>query len=271
LTAQKNKLTLFLVLFLLTTKGLAQNNAREIMEMVDGRDDGYSSSSVLTMVLIDKKGKKRTRTMKTFAKDIGENTTYSATFFLTPGDVKNTAFLTYDYSEDNKDDDQWMYLPALKKTKRIPASDKDASFMGSDFSYSDMTSKELEDYDYKVIKEAVIKRKSGNVPVWIIESLPREKKTIEETGYTKSTLYVRKDNFVLVRAKLYLNVSNKVKYMDVRKLDKISGIWVPTQTTMTTKQGKQTIHKTLISQTNTKINIDIKNDLFTIRSIERGL
>ncbi len=270
MTAHKHKPIALLALLFLTLNVLAQTDARKIMELVEDRDDGYSSTSILTMVLIDKKGKKRTRTMKTFSKDIDENTTHSTTFFLTPSDVKNTAFLTYDYSDDDKDDDQWMYLPALNKTKRIPASDKSSAFMGSDFSYADMTSKELEDYDYKVLKEALIKRKSGNIPVWVIESLPRERKTIDETGYIKSILYVRKDNFVLVRAKFYLDVADRVKYMDVRRLEKIGGVWVPTQTTMTTKQGKKTIHKTLISQTNTKINVDVSSDIFTIRAIEKG-
>jgi hypothetical protein len=78
--------------------------------------------------------------MRTFSKDINKNTEHKSVFFLTPSDVKNTAFLTFDYSGNDKDDDQWMYLPALKKTKRIPASDKDGAFMGSDFSYADMTS-----------------------------------------------------------------------------------------------------------------------------------
>ena len=266
---QKTFYTLALMVFSLCS--LAQTDAREIMDLVDSREDGVSSSATMTMVLIDSKGKKRTRTMKTFSKEVDEYITHSATFFLTPSDVKNTAFLTYDYSGENKDDDQWMYLPALKKTKRIPSSDKDASFMGSDFSYSDMTDKELDDYDYTVIKETSIKRKDAKVPVWVVESVPRTQKTIDETGYKKSTLYIRKDNYVLVRAKFYLQKANRVKYLDVRKLEKINGIWVPTQTTMTTKQGKKTLHKTILMQTDMKINIDISNDIFTIRAIEKGL
>jgi hypothetical protein len=265
------KTTTVLALMFFSLGSLAQTAARDIMEMVEDRDDGYSSTSKTTMVLIDSKGKKRTRTMRMFSKDISDTITHTATFFLTPSDVKNTAFLTYDYSGEDKDDDQWMYLPALKKTKRIPASDKDASFMGSDFSYSDMTAKELDDYKFKVIKEINIKRKDTKVPVWVIESLPKTQKVIDETGYKKSILYIRKDNYVLVRAKFYLNKADRVKYLDVRRLEKINGIWVPTQTTMTTKQGKKTIHKTILGQPDMKINIDISSDIFTIRAIEKGL
>jgi hypothetical protein len=223
------------------------------------------------MVLIDKHKKKRIRQMRTFSKDINKNTEQKSVFFLTPSDVKNTAFLTFDYSGNDKDDDQWMYLPALKKTKRIPASDKDGAFMGSDFSYADMTDKNLDDYHFKLLKESVIKRKDDKNPVWIIQSLPKNKAVIDETGYTKSILYIRKDNFMLARAKFYLKKANRVKYMDVRKMEKIDGIWVATQTTMTTKYGKQTLHKTILSNRDIKINVAIDDEMFSVRKIEKGL
>lgn len=127
---------------MLSGASIADNKARDIMEKVDARDDGASMASTMQMTLIDKNGKQRIRQMRTYSKDIDANTEHKTIFFLSPSDVKNTAFLTYDYSDDDKDDDQWMYLPALKKTKRIPASDKDSAFMGSDFSYADMTDKE---------------------------------------------------------------------------------------------------------------------------------
>jgi hypothetical protein len=243
----------------------------EIMQKVENRDDGNSMISTLNMTLIDKHGKKRVREMKNYSQDIDENTEHKAVFFLSPSDVKNTAFLTFDYTIDGKDDDQWMYLPALKKTKRIPASDKDGAFMGSDFSYADMTDRVLSDYNYKIIKESVIKRKTGKVPVWIIQSTPKTQKTIDETGYTKASLYVRKDNFVVVRGKLTLKKAGRVKYLDVRKLEKIDGIWVATQTSMITKQGNITLHKTLLTSSNIKMNPAIDKDIFTIRSIEKGL
>ncbi|AYQ57276.1 Outer membrane lipoprotein-sorting protein [Bathymodiolus thermophilus thioautotrophic gill symbiont] len=243
----------------------------EIMQKVDARDDGSSVVSTLQMILIDKHKKQRIRQMRTFSKDINKNTEYKSVFFLTPSDVKNTAFLTFDYSGNDKDDDQWMYLPALKKTKRIPASDKDGAFMGSDFSYADMTDKNLDDYHFKLLKEGVIKRKNGKNPVWIIQSLPKNQAVIDETGYTKSILYIRKDNFMLARAKFYLKKANRVKYMDVRKMEKIDGIWVATQTTMTTKYGKQTLHKTILSNRDIKINVAIDDEMFSVRKIEKGL
>ena len=219
----------------------------EIMEKVQARDDGDNIITNMQMQLIDKNNHKRIRDMKTFSKDKGEDE-LKVIFFLSPSDVKNTAFLTFDYKDDAKDDDQWLYLPALNKTKRIPASDKDSSFMGSDFSYSDMTEPVLNDYTFKIIKESVIKRKTGKVKVWIVESTPKTQETIDETGYTKSIAYVRQDNYMLVRAKFYLKKANRIKYMDVKKIEKVDGIDVATITTMTTKQGKRTLHKTVLIQ-----------------------
>ena len=114
----RKKILVALTVVLISPLTFAGESARIIMEKVDARDDGSSMISTMQMTLIDKKGKKRTRQLRTFSKDIDANIEHKVIFFLSPSDVKNTAFLTYDYSGDDKDDDQWMYLPALKKTKR---------------------------------------------------------------------------------------------------------------------------------------------------------
>jgi hypothetical protein len=266
------KTILTFTIALSSAMAFASQSAYDIMKKADERDDGSSLSGTIKMVLIDKHGNKRIRVMKSYQKDIDENTEHKSIFFLSPSDVKNTAFLNYDYKNvNNKEDDQWMYLPALKKTKRIPTSDKDSSFMGSDFTYSDMTAKELNDYDYKLIKSSAIKRKAGKVPVWIIESTPKNKKVMKETGYSKSIYYVRKDNYVVSRAKLYMTKGKKVKYMDIRELVEINGIWVATKSTMVTKKAKTTLHKTVMSITEIKVNENISDSLFSIRQLEKGL
>ncbi|MCF6253370.1 MAG: outer membrane lipoprotein-sorting protein, partial [Thiomicrorhabdus sp.] len=134
----------------------ASLTADEVAKKVDERDDGDNSSSHLKMVLIDKHNNQRVRTMQQFEKDF-ENESRSVIFFLAPKDVKNTAFLTFDYDDSDRDDDQWLYLPALRQTKRIVSSDKSSSFMGSDFSYADMTSRSLDDYTYKIVKESEVR------------------------------------------------------------------------------------------------------------------
>ena len=249
---------------------LLANSGRDIMQKVLDRDDGDNVITNMQMQLIDKNGHKRIRDMKTFSKDKGKDE-LKLIFFLSPSDVKNTAFLTYDYANDDKDDDQWLYLPALNKTKRIPASDKDSSFMGSDFSYSDMTDPILNDYTFKILKESIVKRKSGNLKVWQVQVTPKNQEIIDETGYLKSIAYVRQDNYMVTRAKYFLKKAGRLKYMDVKKVEKIDGIDVATITTMTTKKGSRTIHKTILIQSDVKMNQNLKEELFSIRTIEKGL
>lgn len=238
---------------------------REIMDLVDARDDGDHMTQDMEMILIDKRGKKRERMIRFMSRDVGEDT-QSIMFFLSPAPVKDTGFLTYDYDSPDKDDDQWLFLPALKKTKRIATGDKSGSFMGSDFSYADMTNRDLDRYDYKLLQEDEV---AGH-PVWIIEAIPNTDDEIEETGYTKSILFVRQDNYVVVRAKSWLKKGKRLKYLDVKSLELIDGIWVATETHMTTKKAKTTLHKTILKAHNVRFDQDHAEDLFTVRTLERG-
>ena len=240
--------------------------ARAIMEKVDARDDGDNQTSDMEMILIDKRGKKRIRKIASFSKDFGEDS-YRLMFFRQPADVKNTSFLTYDYDDAAKDDDQWLYLPALRKTKRIASSDKSGSFMGSDLNYSDMTDRNLDDYDFTFKKEMEVNGQKA----WLIESIPRTKKVIKETGYKKSYLIVRQDNYFVIRAVNWEKSGGYLKYVDVKKLVQIDGIWVATEMHVTRKKNKKTVHKTILNLDNVKFNQNLDEDLFTVRRMEKGL
>jgi len=242
-------------------------NGREIMEKVNARDTGDRSISEMEMILIDKKGKKRVRKLKTYSLEQGKHSK-SLMFFISPADVKNTGFLTYDYDESGKDDDQWLFLPALKKTKRIAASNKSGSFMGSDLNYSDMTSPDLDLYDYTLMKETEV----NGQKVWQIKSVPKTKAEAEKSGYSKSVVFIRQDNYVMIRGVRWVHKKKRNKYLDVRKLEKIDGIWVSTELHVTTKSGKKTLHKTILKQKNVHFNQDeVNEDLFSIRRLEKGL
>jgi len=266
MNTKKLLLGLTLGVSLLTTTLLADDaKARAIMVKVDARDDGKTLEQDMLMLLIDKNGGKRTRDIKSYSKDFGKDT-HRIMFFKSPADVKNTSFLTYDYDKSSRDDDQWLYLPALKKVKRIPSADKSGSFMGSDFSYFDMTDRDLENYNFKLLKETKVRGHDA----WMIESTPRNKKVIKESGYKKTVAIVRKDNFVVVRAINYMT-NGKKKYLDLKKIHKQSGIWVVDTMSMTTKKGKALLHKTVLKFKNIKVNKALSDDLFTTRRLSKGL
>ena len=242
-------------------------NGREIMEKVNARDTGDRSITEMEMILIDKKGKKRVRKLKTFGLEKGKDS-LSLMFFLSPADVRNTGFLTFDYDESGKDDDQWLFLPALRKTKRIAAGDKSGSFMGSDLNYSDMTSPDLNLYEYTLMKETKVKGQK----VWQIKAVPKTKDEAKKSGYSKSVVFIRQDNYVMIRGVRWVYKKKRNKYLDVRKLEKIDGIWVSTELHVTTKSGKKTLHKTILKQKNVHFNQnEVNEDLFSIRRLEKGL
>lgn len=250
----------------LTLSSLFAITGQEIAQKVHDRDEGDNSTSKMKMILIDKNGKKRIRDLKTFTKEKGDDT-LKLMFFLTPADVKNTSFLTYDYEDSSKDDDQWLYLPELQKVKRIASSDKSSSFMGSDFTYSDMTSRNVEDYSYEIMKEPTVKGHK----TWQMKVTPKSEEIVDETGYTESIVFIRQDNFVVVQSLNRIKAGKKLKYMMVKGLEKIDGVWTTTEIQMTTKKGKKTLHKTILKFSDVKYNQDLEESLFTTRTLERGL
>lgn len=245
--------------------GAAAPNGRWIMEQVDQRDDGNSQESDTRMILIDKRGNERVREIRALSLDQGDDS-YRLQFFRAPADVRGTGFLTYDYYDGDRDDDQWLYLPDLRKTKRIATSDKSSSFMGSDFSYADMTRRVLDEWRYRLVREEQV----GTDKVWIIEALPVSPRVEERYGYKKSYVYVRQDIFMVIRAIHLLSSGNKIKYMEVKNLELFDGIWVATEIWMKTTQNKNTLHRTKLLLSNIRLNEQIDADLFSIRQLEKG-
>ena len=238
---------------------------RQIMEWVDAREDGDTETSTMEMLLIDRSGNQRTRRMRNFRMDVGPDRK-SVLFFTSPADVKNTGFLSFDYVDVERDDDQWLYLPALKKTKRIAGGDRGGSFMGSDFTYADFSKPALDRYTYTLMKEVAL----DGVEMWQVEAIPNEKEA-KETGYTRSINFVRKDNHMLARAVSFVKKGKRLKYFSVEKIANIDGVWVATDISMTTKKGKNTVHKTVLKISDIQFNQPMSEDDLSIRRLERGL
>ncbi|MCR9093096.1 MAG: outer membrane lipoprotein-sorting protein [bacterium] len=242
------------------------SDARRIMERVDARDDGDRSILDLEMILIDSRDSRRVRRLRSYGRDEGRDE-YSIMFFVSPADVASTGFLTYDYADPERDDDQWLYLPALDRIKRLAASDKSGSFMGSDFSYSDMSRRPLDHNAYRLMQETELRGHR----VWQIEAVPTTDRERDETGYERSILFVRQDNHVVVRSVHWLAKGSRAKYFDVKSLELIDGIWVPTEMSMTTREGRATIHRTILLVREARFDQDLDDDLFSLRRLEKGL
>ena len=258
---------LFLIFALSPIVGHAADlTAREIMERVDARDDGDNRTARISMTLIDQNGRERNRSLETFTKDRGQDI-LNLVFFAAPANVRDTGFLTYDYGTPERDDDQWLYLPELHKTKRIASASKSQSFMGTDFSYADMTKRVPEEWKYRLLGEREVRGKMA----WLIEAIPASRQVERRYGYAKSVLFVRQDIDMVVRAAHWLTEGGKLKYLDIKKLERIDGVWIGTELDMRTVRNKETLHRTILRYDNVRYDQDLKEDLFSLRRLEKGL
>ncbi len=243
----------------------AGNTALEIMQRVDARDEGDNRTARLTMTLIDRNGRERTRALETFFKYRGRDR-LNLMFFLAPANVRNTGFLTYDYRTPEQDDDQWLYLPELHKTKRIASANKSQSFMGTDFSYVDMTRRVLEEWSYKLLGEREVRGKKA----WLVEATPASRIVERRYGYSKSVLFVRQDIHMVVRAVHWLIEGGRLKYLDIKALERIDGIWTATELDMRTVRNKETLHRTVMRFEDVRYGQDLDESLFSLRRLEKG-
>ncbi len=162
-------------------KGLA------IARQADRRDEGFGDLTAdMLMILMNKHGQKSERQMRIRTLEVENDGDKSLTIFDTPRDVKGTAFLSFTHKVG--DDDQWLYLPALKRVKRISSRNKSGSFMGSEFSYEDIASQEVEKYTYKWIRDEPFL----NVECFVLEQYPVDKKN---SGYTKQVIWLDKAEY----------------------------------------------------------------------------
>ena len=172
------KLSVFIFLLIFSLTGVSYgSSALEIMTKVDARYTGDSAISDWRMILIDKKDRKRVREIEIYSKEYND-VDKSISFFKSPGDVKGTSYMSYNWESTSKEDDSWLYLPALQKVNRIASADRSGSFMGSDFTYSDIDGFELEDFNYKLVKDSDV---VDGKDCWVIESTPKNKNVIAKT------------------------------------------------------------------------------------------
>ena len=148
------KLVTLITMLILSTSSLfaGELTGKQIIEKVYNRPTPKSQEAVLTMTLINKQGKKRIRKIKQISKDFGD-VEKKIMFFMSPADVKNTSFMNWSYDKKGKSDDQWIYLPVVKKVKRISSDSKSDYFMGSDFTYDDLGDRKLDADIHKFLRQ----------------------------------------------------------------------------------------------------------------------
>ncbi len=171
-----------------------EEKGRAVFEEVERRNEGFVDSQVaMLMVLKDKRGNTSEREMRVMTLEGENDEDKTLMVFDTPRDQKGTALLTYSYKK--KDDDQWLYLPALKRVKKIASKNKSGPFMGSEFSFEDLAGQDVDEYDYKFLREEAC----GEGQCFVVESYPHD----EYSGYTKIVSWIDKEHYRTFKAEFY--------------------------------------------------------------------
>jgi predicted RND superfamily exporter protein/outer membrane lipoprotein-sorting protein len=255
-----------LVLMALLTPGLAcaDETAISIMEKNFMVSKVVDSVSDATFTLINKSGQERVRkTFGTTKLEANGIDNMRMTRFVSPPDIKGTVSLLVEHSE--KDDDIWIYLPGLKKVRRLVSSNKKDSFVGTDFSYGDVIGHKVMEWEHKLVKEEEVDGK----PCYVIESLPKNETIKSSSGYSKRLGWIRKDNFVTIKGEMWDEAGQLIKtsaFKDVQLVDPDKAKWQPMRLETT---NVQTGHHTIIQLDKFKVNQKVADDYFTTRYMER--
>ena len=243
---------MYLILLLLASM-LFTMTGEELSILMDNRKSPDDISSDMNMEITNKKGRKRSLKVKSISKD---NSKKQILWFLSPADDKGIAYLKIEH--ENKDDEIRLWLPAFKKIRRISAKKKADSFMGSDLSYEDMTSRPINDYKFNIIKEELI----DNNECYILKSEPRKGIKSE---YSKHLTWVTKDKYLPLKEESYDN-ENKLlkakifKYIDLNSFELVSEIFV---------ENIQKKTNTLLKLSNLRVNTNVKDNLFQEKNMKR--
>ncbi len=255
-----NKVIIILIiqLFILSSHLFSADiNPIEIMKKVKETQTHNTSALDITLTLIETNGEERERRIQTLTLT-KEGKTQSITLFLSPASVKQTRFLTI---EKNGEDEQWIYLPALKQSKRISGGESAGSFMGSDFSYADMSATTFDQNE--AVHKYLETTRINNREVYVIESLP-----YDTSNYGKSKVWVDAISSLPMRVELYdKDTITLLKILTTQETKKIDDVWVASIMEMSTVA---TGHKTRIEIKQAKFNIYIPEAYFTIQFLQTG-
>lgn len=231
---------------------------RTIFETQDKMDLGYRDASVtMTMTLINAAGQQSQRKMTYRTLEVQKDGDKTLITFQHPRDIKGTGLLTFEHPD--RDDDQWLYLPALKRVKRLASKNKSGSFVGSEFSYEDISSNEPEKFDYKYLREDTY----NGTKVWVSERYSKD----PNSGYTKIITWVDQSNHQTLKEEYFDRKGSPLK------IERNNGntlylkkFWRPTEITM---ENLQTRKRTSLKFDDWQIKQGLKKSLFTKRALER--
>ena len=239
---------------------LQAQEGRQIMEVVDEANDPATTHALIRMELIDADGEIKERIIEEWSAEDESGLGRSVIVFHRPASVQNTRFLVIENGD--RDDDQWIFLPALKRVRRIAASEGGDSFMGTEFSYDDLKSRDIDDYDHRYLRD----ERAAGYDCRVVESVP---KAGTGSQYGRILHWVTADEEIAadVRMELYDEEGTLIKLFQVQELEKIDGYWIPVAVRMeNVKSGRAT----RLVQERVELDKPVNPRRFTTRYLETG-
>jgi outer membrane lipoprotein-sorting protein len=242
----------------------AQENAQQIMQKSQDAMTLSGSESIATLIINDGKGNQRIRKFSSAQKaDPAAKVTKMIMRFLDPADVKGTGILTFDY--ESKDDDMWLYMPALRKVRRIVNSEKSKGFMGSEFANADITKPVLTDFSYKILSNETV----GTVECWKIEALPSTEEVKNSSGYEKKIIWIGTTDYTARKTEFYnldgalskVLITNEVKLLD-EKNKKYQPVDITMENKLNGRSSRFVIGKIVFTP-------NVKDEYFTTDYLEK--
>ena len=225
----------------------------------DKRDNGFVDYQAnLEMILKNRHGEESVRYIRSKNLEVPGDGDKSLVVFDKPRDVKGTALLNFTHKTGT--DDQWLFLPALKRVKRISSANKSGSFMGSEFAYEDVTSQELEKYTYKWIRDEIYE----GLECFVLERYP----TYKNSGYTRQVVWLDKKEYRMLKIDFYDRKNALLKTQTFRGYKQYLGkYWYPDEMFM---QNHQTGKSTLLKWSDYKFRVGFKDRDFNKNSLKRA-
>lgn len=242
----------------------ADLDATEIARRNFQVDKVVDSRAELTMTLVSESGARRERSTVSLSKLLPNGVDRERVVrFVAPAEVKGTATLLVEHADG--DDDIWIYLPALRKVRRLVANNKKDSFVGTDFSYGDIIGHRVEDWTYRLEGREPV----AGVETYVLEATPKTDAVRDTSGYGKRKVWIRTDNFVAIKAAYWDGGGALVKEFeasDVRQIDPTSGKWQAFRLTM---HNRQTGHSTELAFTKLDVGVGLRDEEFSERYLDK--
>jgi outer membrane lipoprotein-sorting protein len=234
-------------------------DGREVIKNVKDRDTGSSTHALVQMDLVDKSGGINSRTVEMVGRKDAAGDQRMVVIFHRPASVANTRFLTLEHK--GRDSDRWIYMPALKRVRRIAASEGGDSFMGSDFSYDDISQdRDVDKDEHKLLREERYQEQA----CYVVESTAKDQSASQ---YSRRVSWVAREMWLPLKIELYDKSNQLQKIATMEKVEKIQNIWTPMRTLM---KNVQIGHSTVLAMQKYVYNENLPEGLFSNKFLETG-